>query len=89
MSHMGRRAGAVLPDPAKPLTDPRRKRFAHLRLIGLTPPIAARQAGIVKQSGEPLADGNTWKIGHEPRVAARIAYLAGIATARACRLQES
>jgi hypothetical protein len=68
-------------DPAEPLKDGRRERFAHLTLIGLQPPQAADQAGIRKRDGEKIADGNAWKIYHEPKVAARIAHLAGHETA--------
>jgi len=68
-------------DPAEPLKDKRRERFAHLRLIGIAPPEAAEKAGIRKRSGEKIADGNAWKIEHEPQVSARVAYLAGHETA--------
>src|ERR1700683_941541 len=68
-------------DPSEPLLDARRERFAHLRLIGLPPPAAAAQAGITKRDGEPIADGNAWKIDHEPQVGARKAFLAGHETA--------
>jgi hypothetical protein len=68
-------------DPAEPLVDGRRERFAHLRLLGLAPPEAAEKAGIRKRNGEKIADGNAWKIDREPQVAARVAYLAGHETA--------
>jgi hypothetical protein len=68
-------------DPSESLPDGRRERFAHLRLIGLSAPIAARQAGIVKKNGQPLADGNAWKIDREPNVVARKAFLGGHETA--------
>jgi hypothetical protein len=68
-------------NPAEPLSDGRRERFAHLRLIGLTPPIAAREAGLKKKNGAPIADGNAWKIDHEPQVTARKAFLSGHETA--------
>jgi hypothetical protein len=70
-----------LADPAEPLRDGRRERFAHLRLIGVAPPEAAEKAGIAKRDGQKLADGNAWKIDREPQVVARIAYLAGHETA--------
>jgi hypothetical protein len=68
-------------DPAEPLKDGRRERFAHLRLIGIAPPQAAEEAGIRKRDGSKIADGNAWKIDHEPQIAARKAYLAGHETA--------
>jgi hypothetical protein len=68
-------------DPAEPLVDGRRERFAHLRLIGVTAPEAAEKADIRKRNGEKIADGNAWKIDREPQVAARVAYLAGHETA--------
>lgn len=68
-------------DPSEPLVDTRRERFAHLRLIGLPPPAAAAQAVITKRDGKPIADGNAWKIDHEPQVVARKAFLAGHETA--------
>src|ERR1700676_2886681 len=68
-------------DPSEPLADGRRERFAHLRLIGLPAPIAAAQAGITKKDGEPILDGNAWKIDRNPQVTARKAFLAGHETA--------
>jgi hypothetical protein len=68
-------------DPAEPLKDGRRERFAHIRLLGLEPPEAADRAGIRKRDGEKIADGNAWKIDHEPQIMARKAYLAGHETA--------